>query len=57
MEGNIKRTARQVKTDFLWERKFRAIKACLGIYYINLSPLFNFLIKPYAHTSLTKIFL
>lgn len=57
MEGNIKRTARQVKTDFLWERKFRAAKACLGIYYINLSPLFNFLIKPYAHTSLTKIFL
>ena len=57
MERNIKRTARQMKTDFLWERKLRAAKACLGVYYVNLSTLFNFLINPYAYISLTKRFL
>lgn len=54
IEGNIKGIARQEKTDFLWERKLRAAKACVGVYYVNLSTLFNFLIKPYACISLKK---
>lgn len=57
MEANTKRTRNQVKTGFLWEKKLRVAKGCVGVFFISLLSLFDLLIKPYACVALIKIFL